>query len=97
MSFYSDKLAQVQVVINCPNIDAQMCTRDDGLAYISGAPSIDDIMSYSLLTTQSLDWGVIFLSLQHLIASDLNLIPCLPSRQRREAIKGMLRPNNNQL
>ena len=32
-------------------IDVQMCTHEDGLAYISGAPSIDDVMSYNLLTT----------------------------------------------
>ena len=47
MSFYSDKLARVQVVINFWNIDAQMCIREDGLAYTSGARSIDDVMSYS--------------------------------------------------
>ena len=27
-----------------------MCTREDVLAYISGAPSIDDVMSYDSLT-----------------------------------------------
>ena len=47
MSIYSDKLTHIQVVFNCRNIDAQMCTREDGLAYISGAPSIDDAMSYN--------------------------------------------------
>ena len=63
MSIYSDKLANVQAVINCRNahvqvvinygnIDAPMCTREDGFAYISGAPSIDDVMSYNLHTTQ---------------------------------------------
>ena len=35
----------------------------------------------------SLGGEVIFLSLQHFIASNLDLMPCLPSRQRREAIK----------
>ena len=44
-NYYSDKLAHVQVVINCRNIDAQMCTHEDGLAYNTGAPSIDDVMS----------------------------------------------------
>ena len=51
MSIYSDKLAHAQVIINCQNSVAQLCTREDGLAYILGAPSIDDIMSYNLLTT----------------------------------------------
>ena len=51
MSMYSDKLAHVQVVINCPYSVAQMCTREDVLAYILGAPSIDDVMSYNWLTT----------------------------------------------
>ena len=31
---------------------AHMCTCEDGLAYISGAPSMDDVMSYNLLTTR---------------------------------------------
>ena len=30
---------------------AQFCTHEDGLAYILGMPSIDDVMSYNLLTT----------------------------------------------
>ena len=51
MSIYSDKLAHVQVVINCPYSVAQFCTREDGLAYIPGAPSIDDAMSFNSLTT----------------------------------------------
>ena len=51
MSIYSDKSAHVQVVINCCYLIAQLCTREDGFAYILGAPSIDDIMSYNSLTT----------------------------------------------
>ena len=54
MSIYLDKLAHVQVVINCRNIDEPMCTCEDALAYLSGAPSIDDVMSYSWLTTYDL-------------------------------------------
>ena len=38
------KLAHVQVVINCQVRDATMCTREDGLAFILGAPFIDDVM-----------------------------------------------------
>ena len=45
-----NKLSQVQVVINYQNTNAQMCTRKDALAYISGAPSIDDVMSFNSLT-----------------------------------------------
>ena len=51
MSIYSDKLSHVQVVINCQNTDAPMCTCEDVLACISGTLSIDDVMSYNLLTT----------------------------------------------
>ena len=49
MSIYSDKLAHVQVVINCRNTDAQMCTCEDALAYISGA--LSNVMSFNSLTT----------------------------------------------
>ena len=53
MSIYSDKLAQVQVVINCRYFFAPMCTREDVLAHDLGAPCIDDVMSYNLLTTKA--------------------------------------------
>ena len=48
---YLDKLAHVQVVINCRARDAPMCTSEDRLAYILGAPCFDDVMSYNSLTT----------------------------------------------
>ena len=51
MSIYSDKLALIQVLINCPYSIAQMCTREDMLAHILGAAYIDDVMSYNSLTT----------------------------------------------
>ena len=51
MSIYSDKLAHVQVVVKCRYFIAQLCTREDGLAYIFGAPFINDVMTYNLLTT----------------------------------------------
>ena len=38
---YSDKLAHVQVIINCQYSIAQMCTREDTLARYLGAPSLD--------------------------------------------------------
>ena len=47
---YSDKLAHIQVIINCRYFMAQSCTSEGGLAYISGALSIDDVMSSNLLT-----------------------------------------------
>ena len=37
----------------------------------------------------SLEGSVILFSLQHLIAPALDLMPCLPSGQRREAIKAL--------
>ena len=40
MSIYSDKLAHLQVIINCQARDAPMCTSEDGLAYILGKPFI---------------------------------------------------------
>ena len=57
--YCSDKLAHIQVITNCPYSIAQMCTREDSLAYILGTPSIDDVMSYNSLTTLSLgiQWG----------------------------------------
>ena len=54
MSIYSDRLAHIQVVINCRARDAPMCISEDGLAYILGAPFIDDFMSYNSLTTKLL-------------------------------------------
>ena len=44
MSIYSDKLAHVQIVINCRYSVAQLCTLEDTLAYISGMLFIDDNM-----------------------------------------------------
>ena len=52
MSNYSDKLAHIQVVINCLYSVAQMCTREDTLAHNFGAPCLGDVMSYNSLTTQ---------------------------------------------
>ena len=51
MSIYLDKLAHVQVVINCPYSVAQMCTRKDMLAHNIGTPYFDDVTSYNSLTT----------------------------------------------
>ena len=51
MRIYSDKSSYVQVVINCQNSVAQMCTREDALTHNLGVPCIDDVMSYNLLTT----------------------------------------------
>ena len=38
-------------VINCQYSLAQMCTREDTLAWCLGAPSMDDVMSHNELTT----------------------------------------------
>ena len=51
MSIFSDKLAHVQVVINCRYFVAQLCTREDTLTHFLGALYIDDVMSYDSLTT----------------------------------------------
>ena len=37
MCIYSNKLAHIQVVVNCPYSVAQMCTREDTLAHNLGA------------------------------------------------------------
>ena len=60
---YSENLAHVQVIINSPYAVAQMCTHEDALAYILGAPFIDDIMSYNSLIT--LYFKCLFLSTSH--------------------------------
>ena len=57
MSIYSDKLTHVEVVINCLYSVAQFCTDEDTLAYISGVPSIDDIISYNSLTAVFILFG----------------------------------------
>ena len=47
---YSDKLAHVQVIINCQYSVAQLCTCEDILAHNLGALYFDDVMSYNWLT-----------------------------------------------
>ena len=47
------------------------------------------------MSHHSLRGAVIFISLQHFIGSALDLMPCLPSRQRREEIK-TLNPRREQ-
>ena len=51
MSIYSDKLAHLQVVINCLYSVAQMCTREDTLDHYLSAPFIDDVMRHNKLIT----------------------------------------------
>ena len=51
MSIYSDKLAHVQVVINCQYSVAHLCTSEAMLTHNLGALHFDDVMSYNLLTT----------------------------------------------
>ena len=53
MSNYSDKL-DVLVVVKCQYSVAEMCTREDKLPHIVGAPYIDDVMSHNELTTQAM-------------------------------------------
>ena len=51
MSIYSDKLAHLQVIINCRYSIAKMCTREDTIAHYLGVPFIDDVMRYNALIT----------------------------------------------
>ena len=66
MSIYSDKLAHVQVVINCRYSVAQMCTHEDTLTHYSvaqmctceymfahylGGPFSDDVLRQDMLIT----------------------------------------------
>ena len=46
MSIYSDKLAHVQVIVNCRYSITQMCPHEDTLAH-----NLDDVMSHNELTT----------------------------------------------
>ena len=50
MSIYSDKLAQVQVVINCRYSIAQMCTWEDIHPHLFKRVILDDVMSQNELT-----------------------------------------------
>ena len=50
MNIYSDKLAHIQVIINCQYSVAQMCSREDMLNHNLGGPYFDDVMSYNFLT-----------------------------------------------
>ena len=52
MSIYSDKLANIQVLINCQYYVAQMCTREDTQARLLMRPVLDDDMSQNELTTK---------------------------------------------
>ena len=47
MSIKWDKLAHVQVIINCRYSIAQKCTHEDKLAHNLGALYFDDVMSYN--------------------------------------------------
>ena len=49
LGVYLDKLAQVQVVINCQYSVAQMCTREDTHNCYLDAPSIDDVLRQNTL------------------------------------------------
>ena len=51
MCIYLDKLAHVQVIINCRYSIAQMCTCEDTLSQNLGMPYLDDFMSHNELTT----------------------------------------------
>ena len=51
MLAYSDKLAHVQVIINCQNYIAQMCTWEDQHARLFMRAVLDGLMSQNELTT----------------------------------------------
>ena len=48
---YLDKLAHVQVLINCQYSIAQMCTLEDMFAHYLGTLYLDDVLSQNELTT----------------------------------------------
>ena len=54
VSIYSDKLAHVQVVINCQYSVAHLCTSEAALAHNLGELHFDDVRSYDSLTTLKL-------------------------------------------
>ena len=57
-SIYSDRLAHVQVIINCQYSVAQMCTCKDMLAHYLGVPHLDDVMSQNELTTVCIAFSI---------------------------------------
>ena len=54
MSIYSDKLAHVQVIIDCRYSIAQMCTPEDMLARYLGVPFIDDVIRHNTIISHYL-------------------------------------------
>ena len=48
---YLDKLAHVQVVINCQYSVAPMCTWEDTHPHLFTRPALDDVMSQNKFTT----------------------------------------------
>ena len=57
------------------------CKKNRKFVETSGAKTLNDGM-----LQHSFEGAMIFVSLQHFIAPAFELMPCLPSRQRREAI-----------
>ena len=51
MSIYSDKLAHIQLVINCRYSVAHLRSSEATLSHNLGALHFDDVMSYKSLTT----------------------------------------------
>ena len=81
----------VPVKMHLPtNIVARMCTREDALAFKSGAPCIDGIMSYNLLITlvffvhQRFTWTGLKLGIFAVFAESIGvkfLIPITPAAE----------------
>ena len=61
MSIYTNKLAHVQVAINCQYSVVQMCTGEDTLAHILGAPYFDDVIFLAILLKERVCWALLFL------------------------------------
>ena len=85
-SIYSDKLAHVQVVINCQYSVAQLCTREDTLAHILGALYFDVVMSYNSLTTNTMRFLMVLKLQSDKVLKQLCAMKRNPElRQRKES------------
>ena len=84
MSIFSEKLAHVQVIINCQHYVTQMSTREDTLAQCLGMSSMDDDMSHNELTTMLSNFiGICTGQIQSVFSNKIpiNYILCPPHFQ----------------
>ena len=86
---YSDNLAHVQVVINCPYSVAHLCTSETKLAHNLSALHFDDVMSYNSLTTEWIQSLNVRYSSPHCKQQQLHLISFQLIAEELAAMEGI--------